>query len=84
MKRIHFSPGWVLSLKSHHYRLEQWIVVKGSAHVTFGDKDELVTEGQSVYLLLGIINCIKNLNKLLRIIIEMQTGKILGKYDILR
>ena len=38
MKRIQVKPGASLSLQMHHHRAEHWIVVKGTAEITNGDK----------------------------------------------
>ena len=37
VKRIHVKPGACLSLQSHKYRSEHWIVVEGVAEVTIQD-----------------------------------------------
>ena len=38
IKRIFVKPGAAISLQSHQYRSEHWIVVKGTAKVTINDK----------------------------------------------
>ena len=38
VKRITVNPGAALSLQKHHHRAEHWIVVKGTAQVTVGEK----------------------------------------------
>ena len=43
VKRITVNPGAALSLQSHKYRSEHWIVVEGTARVTIDNKIELVT-----------------------------------------
>ena len=53
VKRIVVLPGAALSLQSHRFRAEHWIVVEGTARVTVGDSVTLVTENQSVYIPLG-------------------------------
>jgi mannose-1-phosphate guanylyltransferase/mannose-6-phosphate isomerase len=44
VKRIIVKPGASLSLQMHHHRAEHWIVVKGTARVTNGDKVFLLGE----------------------------------------
>jgi len=44
VKRITVRPGAKLSLQLHHHRAEHWIVVKGTAQVTRGDEQILLTE----------------------------------------
>ena len=39
VKRIQVKPEASLSLQKHHHRAEHWIVVKGTAEITCGDKD---------------------------------------------
>lgn len=84
VKRIHVDPGAALSLQSHHHRAEHWIVVSGTAEVTIGDKVQLVTENQSVYIPLGAIHRMKNPGKVPMVLIEVQTGSYLGEDDIIR
>lgn len=84
VKRIHVKPGAALSLQSHKYRSEHWIVVQGTAEVTVDDNISLVTEGQSVYVPLGAIHRMKNPGKLPMLLIEVQIGSYLGEDDIVR
>jgi mannose-1-phosphate guanylyltransferase/mannose-6-phosphate isomerase len=49
VKSIHVNPGAPLSLQSHHQRADHWIVVLGTAPLTVGEEERLVTENQSVY-----------------------------------
>ena len=64
VKRIVVNPGAALSLQSHKYRSEHWIVVAGTARVTVDDKVKLVNEGQSIYVPLGAIHRMENPGKL--------------------
>ncbi len=84
VKRIHVHPGAALSLQSHHHRSEHWIVVEGTAEVTIGDKVQLVSENQSVYIPLGATHRMKNPGKVPMVLIEVQTGTYLGEDDIIR
>ena len=84
VKRICVKPGAALSLQSHKYRSEHWIVVEGSAKVTIEKKVSLVTEGQSVYVPLGSIHRVENPHKLPMVLIEVQIGTYLGEDDIIR
>ncbi len=38
VKRIQVKPKASLSLQKHHHRAEHWVVVKGTAEITCGDK----------------------------------------------
>ncbi|MDT8326473.1 MAG: mannose-1-phosphate guanylyltransferase/mannose-6-phosphate isomerase [Roseovarius sp.] len=84
VKRIVVDPGAALSLQSHHHRAEHWIVVEGTALVTIGDKETLVSENQSVYVPLGEMHRLKNPGKVPMVLIEVQTGGYLGEDDIQR
>ncbi|WP_425082676.1 mannose-1-phosphate guanylyltransferase/mannose-6-phosphate isomerase [Ruegeria arenilitoris] len=84
VKRIHVHPGASLSLQSHVHRSEHWIVVEGTALVTIDDKEQLVTENQSVYIPLGAVHRMQNPGKVPMVLIEVQTGTYLGEDDIVR
>ncbi len=84
VKRIMVKPGGVLSLQSHRHRSEHWIVVAGTAEVTVGDRVELVTENQGVYIPLGAKHRMANPGKVPMYLIEVQTGAYLGEDDIVR
>ena len=84
VKRIVVHPGASLSLQSHHHRSEHWIVVEGTAKVTIGDDEKLVSENQSVYIPLGVRHRMENPGKMPMVLIEVQTGPYLGEDDIIR
>lgn len=84
VKRIQVKPGASLSLQKHHHRAEHWIVVKGTAEVTCGDKVILLTENQSTYIPLGEVHRLKNPGAIPLEIIEVQSGSYLGEDDIVR
>ncbi|HEY1392847.1 MAG TPA: mannose-1-phosphate guanylyltransferase/mannose-6-phosphate isomerase, partial [Methylibium sp.] len=84
VKRIQVNPGASLSLQKHHHRAEHWIVVKGTAEVSCGDKQLLLTENQSTYIPLGEVHRLANPGKLALEIIEVQSGAYLGEDDIVR
>ncbi|WP_340251805.1 mannose-1-phosphate guanylyltransferase/mannose-6-phosphate isomerase [Roseobacter sp. HKCC-CH-9208] len=84
VKRIVVKPGGILSLQSHKFRAEHWIVVEGTAKVTIGDDVKLVSENQSVYVPLGAIHRLENPGDVPMVLIEVQTGSYLGEDDIIR
>ena len=84
VKRIMVKPGAALSLQMHHHRAEHWIVVKGTAEVTVGDKVVLISENQSTYIPLGETHRLRNPGKVPLEIIEVQSGSYLGEDDIVR
>ncbi|MFG0454067.1 mannose-1-phosphate guanylyltransferase/mannose-6-phosphate isomerase [Shewanella mangrovisoli] len=84
VKRITVKPGAKLSVQMHHHRAEHWIVVSGTAKVTNGDKDILLTENQSTYIPVGVIHALENPGKVDLELIEVQSGSYLGEDDIVR
>ncbi len=84
VKRIVVNPGAKLSLQMHHHRAEHWIVVKGTALVTNGDKEIMLTENQSTYIPLGATHRLSNPGKIPLEMIEVQSGSYLGEDDIVR
>jgi len=84
VKRIQVKPGASLSLQKHHHRAEHWVVVKGTAEITCGDKKLLLTENQSTYIPLGEVHRLANPGTIPLEIIEVQSGSYLGEDDIVR
>jgi len=84
VKRITVNPGQVLSLQMHHHRAEHWIVVKGTAKITRGEEEILLTEDQSTYIPLGVTHRLENPGVIPLELIEVQTGSYLGEDDIVR
>lgn len=84
VKRIVVSPGAQLSLQMHHHRAEHWIVVKGTAVVTNGDKEIMLSENQSTYIPLGVTHRLRNPGRIPLELIEVQSGAYLGEDDIVR
>ena len=84
VKRICVNPGASLSLQKHAYRAEHWIIVKGAALVTNGDKTELLVENQSTFIPVGTLHRLENPGELPLEMIEVQSGSYLGEDDIER
>ncbi len=84
VKRITVRPGAALSLQKHQHRAEHWVVVKGTAKVTCGDKVFTVQENESTYIPLGAVHRLENPGVELLEIIEVQSGSYLGEDDIVR
>ncbi len=84
VKRITVNPGAALSLQKHHYRAEHWIVVKGSAQVTLGEKIMTLCEDQSTYIPVGQFHRLENIGTTPLELIEVQSGSYLGEDDIVR
>ncbi|TAM03958.1 MAG: mannose-1-phosphate guanylyltransferase/mannose-6-phosphate isomerase [Paraburkholderia sp.] len=84
VKRIVVNPGAQLSLQMHHHRAEHWIVVKGTAAVTNGNAEIILTENQSTYIPLGVTHRLRNPGRIPLELIEVQSGAYLGEDDIVR
>jgi len=84
VKRITVNQGAALSLQLHHHRAEHWIVVKGTAKVTRGEEEFLVTENQSTFIPLGVKHRLENQGSIPLEMIEVQSGSYLGEDDIIR
>lgn len=84
VKRIFVKPGASLSLQMHHHRAEHWIVVRGTAEVTCGERVFTLTENQSTYIPIGETHRLRNPGKIGIELIEVQSGSYLGEDDIVR
>lgn len=84
VKRIVVAPGGKLSLQKHHHRAEHWIVVRGTAEVTVGEKVQTVHENESIYIPIGSVHRLANPGRIALELIEVQTGSYLGEDDIIR
>lgn len=84
VKRICVTPGAKLSLQKHFHRSEHWVVVRGTAVVTNGDEEILLTENESTYISLGTMHRLYNPGSIPLELIEVQSGSYLGEDDIVR
>lgn len=84
VKKLFVAPGKSLSYQMHYHRAEHWVVVKGTAKVTYDDKENIVAENESFYVPMGKRHRIENPGKLPLEIIEVQTGEYLEEDDIVR
>jgi len=84
VKRIKVKPGARLSLQSHKYRAEHWIVVRGTARVTRDNDVFELHANQSTYIPLGAKHRLENPGTEMLELIEVQSGSYLGEDDIVR
>ena len=73
-----------MSLQKHEKRAEHWVIVKGIASITCGNKVFQLKENQSTYIPKGEVHRLENAEKKPLEIIEIQTGNYLGEDDIIR
>jgi mannose-1-phosphate guanylyltransferase / mannose-6-phosphate isomerase len=84
VKRLTVNPGKKLSLQSHKKRAEHWVVVKGVATITKGEKKFLLHKNESTYIPSGTKHRLENAGDELLELIEVQSGSYLGEDDIIR
>ena len=84
IKRIEVNPGHRLSLQMHHHRSEHWIVVSGTAKVTCGDNEMILSSNQSTYVPQCTTHRLENPGVIKLVLIEVQNGQYLGEDDIIR
>ncbi|MBV9077790.1 MAG: mannose-1-phosphate guanylyltransferase/mannose-6-phosphate isomerase [Methylobacteriaceae bacterium] len=84
VKMITVKPGGRLSLQLHHHRAEHWVVVRGSAQITCGERVFMLYENQSTYIPQGETHRLENPGRIPLELIEVQSGSYLGEDDILR
>ena len=84
VKRIVVKPGGCLSLQMHHHRAEHWVVVSGTAMVTIGEKEFMLSENESTFIPIGETHRLENPGNIPLEMIEVQSGSYLGEDDIVR
>lgn len=84
VKRLIIEPNNAISLQTHKYRSETWVVLSGVARVTVGDKVLEVAENQSVHVPAGVRHRVENTQRNRLEILEIQTGNYFGEDDIVR
>ncbi|MEH2278766.1 MAG: cupin domain-containing protein [Nostoc sp.] len=84
IKRIEVKPGHRLSLQMHHHRSEHWIVVSGTARVTCGELEVLLSNNESTYVPQCTSHRLENPGVIPLVLIEVQNGEYLGEDDIIR
>tara|TARA_Y100000589_G_scaffold252777_1_gene241410 strand:+ start:890 stop:2335 length:1446 start_codon:yes stop_codon:yes gene_type:complete len=84
VKLISVKPGGKLSLQSHKFRSEHWVVVSGTAKVELDGGEMILNANESSYIPLGIKHRLSNPGNDELKIIEVQSGSYLGEDDIER
>ena len=83
-KMISVSRKGQLSLQSHNFRSEHWVVLSGTARVTLDDKIFMLKAGQSIDIPVKAIHSLANPYDAELKIIEVQKGDKLIEEDIIR
>ena len=83
-KIITVSPGHKLSLQSHNYRSEHWVVLEGIATVVLDEEIHTLNKRQSIDIPVNSKHSLQNhTNEVLKIL-EVQKGNYIGEDDIVR
>ena len=83
-KRIHVKPKSSLSLQSHMFRSEHWVVVAGQARVHYGERWNDLNVNESTYHGKEVVHALENPGDIPLELIEVQVGDYLGEDDIVR
>lgn len=78
------KPHNSLSLQSHQYRAEHWVVVEGTATVQLNEEIFEVPAQKHIFINKKQIHCLANNTAHDLVLIEVQTGDILDETDITR
>lgn len=83
-KTICVMPKQKLSLQSHNYRSEHWVVLEGKALVILDDKEYHLNPGESIDIPVQAKHSLQNPHDVELKIIEVQNGDHLSEDDIIR
>ena len=84
IKRIEVKPGASLSLQLHHQRTEHWVVVRGIARVTCGEREYDVPAGESTFIPVETKHRLENRGTEVLAIVEVACGDYIEEDDIVR
>ena len=84
VKRIKVTPHNILSLQSHEFRSEHWIIIKGEAIVTLDSEKQLKHMNDHIFIPVHTKHRIQNDTSSDMEFIEIQTGETLDENDIIR
>lgn len=83
-KTICVLPKHKLSVQSHNYRSEHWVVLEGEALVLKDNREYKIYPGDSIDIPLGVKHSLQNPNDTELKIIEIQKGTYISEDDIIR
>lgn len=84
IKRIEVKPGGQLSLQLHHHRSEHWVVLRGTARVTSGERVFDLPAGESAFIPVETKHRLENPGSEVLAIIEVACGDYISEDDIVR
>ena len=84
VKKIIVNPGGQLSLQSHEYRSEHWLIAEGNAEVIIDEKAFNLIANDSIFIPIGAKHRLANRSSQNLIVIEMWFGESQDEKDIKR
>ncbi len=84
IKRMTVLPGKRLSLQMHYHRNEYWLVVTGTARVSVGESNFIVSANQSTYIPVRTKHRLENPGEGPLEVLEIQNGPCVAEQDIVR
>ena len=84
VKIINVMPRQSLSLQSHDYRAEHWVVLEGMAEVIANDEKKILLENESSNIFPKVMHRLVNNSGSLLKILEIQHGQKIDESDIVR
>ncbi len=83
-KTICVMPKQKLSIQSHNYRSEHWVVLEGTALVLLDEKEYIIDAGGSIDIPIKAKHSLQNPYDTELKIIEVQKGEYISEEDIIR
>lgn len=84
VKMLVVEEGQSTSLQSHEHRKEVWVIANGVATVTYGDKEFILKEGDTIKILEGYKHRITNNGDEMLVVVDVWYGNHLDENDITR
>jgi mannose-1-phosphate guanylyltransferase/mannose-6-phosphate isomerase len=83
VRRVHVKPGAALPMQLHQRRSEHWVVVRGEAEVTLGERVQILLQGQAVSVPMNTEHRMRNHGLEILEVIEVQSGSYIGEDDVI-
>lgn len=83
-KLLHVDIHQQLSLQSHNYRSEHWVVVSGRAKVILDDREYILNVGESIDIPVACKHSLQNPFDMELEVVEIQMGALISEDDIIR
>jgi mannose-6-phosphate isomerase-like protein (cupin superfamily) len=85
VKTLYINPACRLSLQSHRYRSEHWILVAGKVRARVGSQEYDMQSGDHMLIPIGTVHRLQNPSLTeAAVIVEVQQGPQLSEEDIER